>query len=179
MTVVPFTQISVRAEQLLDVFADKSAVPPDARLLRMARELCHHNLRQWAAEDECRRSPSDDTTVATAKRAIDRLNAVRVGLIEEIDVLVARACEPDENAALHTETLGMIIDRLSIAWIRVRKLEEPGEPGERNSHLRRLEKARSQLTELSAAYDVLIDELRTGRRTVPNWKILKVYARRQ
>ena len=141
----------------------------------LAAELVAGHRAQWDAEDRCR-SASDDASVAAAKREIDRLNSVRVGLIERIDAWVADRVDANDGSALHTESIGSVIDRLGIAHVRAERLRSLAEDGGRAPRLlERAERAERQLRDLAGAYDQLVADLAAGRRRVPEWKPLKSY----
>jgi hypothetical protein len=137
-------------------------------LLVWARDLAAHHLRQWRAEDVSRDPDASAEDVGASKWLIDALNARRVALIEEIDQWVVKQVRGREGAALHTETLGSVVDRLAIAWVRVNRLTT-GDARDRAWV------ARLQLAELAAAYDDLLRDVEAGRRRLPQWRSLKSY----
>jgi len=138
-------------------------------LLDRASNLAAHHQRQWRAEDVSRDPDASVEEVAASKRLIDALNAQRVALIEEIDQWVAEQVSGGDGASLHTETLGSVVDRLAIAWVRANSLTT-GDDEPDHSRL-----ARSQLTELAVAYDDLVRDIAAGRRRLPRWRSLKTY----
>ena len=73
------------------------------------------NFDVWHAEDEARRDDLGPASLRDAKRIIDRCNQSRNDAIEQFDVWLLGQLPPArENAPLHSETAGMIVDRLSI-----------------------------------------------------------------
>ncbi len=82
-----------------------------------------------------------------------------------VDVWVAAHLRQDERAARHTETYGMIVDRMAIGWVRVRQM----------SGHDRLPVAETQLAELASAHDTLVADVEAGRRSLPRWRSLKFY----
>lgn len=154
---------------------ETGAEPDASALMGVARQLCRHHLGQWEAEDRARRSRGDATVLAGIKREIDDMNMRRSRLIDEIDDWVAEHVRQAEDAPLHTETLGSIVDRLAIAWVRRQKLraKESGAarpPGSCGSEL-----AARQLAELGQAYDVLLGEVESRQRRIPGWRLMKSY----
>lgn len=161
------------AEAVIEAFGSAvQARAPRRLVLANARELAARHQRQWDAEDRCRAVAASVTDVAVAKGVIDRLNAVRVALVEEIDLWVSAQVERRSDGALHTETLGSVIDRLAIAWVRAARL------GEGMTRDRRAGVAERQMWELASAYDDLIDDVDAGRRRLPLWRPLKSYGSR-
>ncbi len=143
--------------------------------IRISSELCDHHRRQWEAEDQARQSRTDTETLAGIKREIDTMNMRRSGLIDELDEWVADHFPQDHEAPLHTETLGSVVDRLCIAWVRSQKLrlKESGSPALGTPGRGAL--AARQLAELGTAFDTLVREVASGRRQVPEWRLLKSY----
>jgi len=82
------------------------------------------NARLWDEEDLARRRDVPDAEIAANKRNIDRLNQERNDSVEQIDeILVSRLGEPKgPGARLHSETPGMMIDRLSILSLKIRAM---------------------------------------------------------
>jgi hypothetical protein len=79
------------------------------------------NFNLWHHEDAVRRPGVGDHEVAVRKRSIDDLNARRNAAIEDIDLTLLDRFIPNQNrrAPLHTETPGMIVDRLSVLTLRI------------------------------------------------------------
>jgi hypothetical protein len=87
--------------------------------------LANHlaNFHIWHAEDETRLAEASDHHVARAKRLIDRENQRRNDFAELCDTILLDFLErhglPNREAELHTETPGLIIDRLSILSLKL------------------------------------------------------------
>lgn len=156
---------------LIDLFRDGTADAPSCEVLSAAAALVANHGSQWLEEDVSRSPGAADHEVAASKRRIDALNSRRVVLVERIDAWVEAHPAPAAGAVLHTETLGSVVDRLAIAWVRAHNLaaDTAGDGG------RALLAAR-QLEELAAAYDDLVRDVRAGRRRLPTWRPLKTYA---
>lgn len=166
-----------QAADLLHAFAsdDNLETATQGVLRSVGQQLVRQHLRQWAAEDSCRDPAVDDRSIGAAKRAIDAMNAARIDAVGRIDVWAGAHIPDPQPAPLHTETLGSVVDRLAVAWVRANQLGElaraSADPGLR----KRAHRALDQLDELGDAYDDLIRELRAGRRRVPSWRPLKHY----
>ena len=98
-----------------------SAVTPggDLASLVLAQHFCNVNL--WDREDQARRRDTSDAYIAETKRAIDGWNQRRNDLIERIDETVLDALRAVDlaHAEQHSETVGQIIDRLSILSLKI------------------------------------------------------------
>lgn len=138
-------------------------------VLTTSRELAAHHQRQWHAEDVSRAPGASAEDIAVCKRLIDQLNARRVALVEQIDEWVGNQIHSGADASLHTETLGSVVDRLAIAWVRASRLIKSG--GVRDGATVALR----QLAELADAYDDLVGDVAAGHRRLPAWRSLKSY----
>jgi len=171
------TPVTVRARQILprsasiiEAFLDVTTRDhPGQIVLNIGHDLAAQHQRQWEAEDLCRAPGSPTEAVAASKRLIDDLNARRVALVDQIDDWVARRVESRVGASLHTETLGSVVDRLAIAWVRANSLINTIGAHDR------ARVALRQLAELAEAYDDLIRDVGAGRRRLPAWRPLKNY----
>ena len=165
----PVREALPRAGSLIAAFpAVASRGHPGQLVIDIGHELAAQHQQQWRAEDASRAYGVPAEMVALCKRLIDDLNARRVMLVEQIDAWVAREVCGQEDASLHTETFGSVVDRMAIAWVRMNSLRDAAA-----SHQARL--AQRQLTELAAAYDDLVRDVALGRRRLPFWRSLKNY----
>ena len=156
-----------RSAAIIEAF--RSAAEPSDELLRVAARLARQHQEQWAAETVSRDPSATAEQIAASKRTIDTLNARRAALIELLDEHVTRLVSTGaEQMPLHTETVGSVIDRLGIAWVRSNNLLA-GSPRER------ARQALDQLRGLATAYDDLVREIAAGTRRVPAWRTLKQY----
>lgn len=168
---VPADELLPCAAQLIEAFRGMIGnVTAQQDVVELAAGLAGHHQRQWTAEDNSRIS-DEVHAVAAAKSLIDELNARRVAMVERIDSWAAVHIPARPESSLHTETLGSVIDRLAIAWVRSQRLlNTTGEIGRERARL-----ALRQLAELADAYDDLVRDLAVGRRRVPAWHSLKTY----
>lgn len=141
---------------------------PGQLVINLAHDLAVQHQEQWSAEDASRAEGAPAEVVASCKRRIDGLNARRVMLVERIDDWVTREIQSQPDASLHTETIGSVVDRIAIAWVRVNCLRGAGASNQAFLALR-------QLTELAVAYDDLVRDVAFGRRRLPSWRSLKNY----
>lgn len=167
--------VAPSSEDIVKICANGAgAVPVDsAGILEITGRLAINHSRQWSEEDECREPTTTDGMFAVLKRRIDQRNVDRTRLIQEIDEIVDKLGDSSTNEVpLHTETLGCIVDRIVIAWVRAEKLaQHDSSAGARSGAARR------QLTELRNAYDNLRSDVLCGRRRFPTWLPLKAYGK--
>ncbi|WP_327094661.1 DUF4254 domain-containing protein [Nocardia vinacea] len=95
---------------------------------------------------------------------VGAIDGERARLVGRIDDWVTSAKRPVYDAAyLHTETVGMVIDRLAEFSVDARAASEPSIPS------LQLRYAQRRLTELSVAYSDLCFEISAGTRRLPNF----------
>ena len=83
-------------------------------------------------------TPTPPTHHRRVKHAIDRLNQLRNDLAEQIDLLLlADVPRNDPSAPLHSETPGLIIDRLSILALKIFHTEEEAHRSDAPEHRQR------------------------------------------
>jgi hypothetical protein len=80
------------------------------------------NFGIWHHEDQARRQDLPDSKIVWHKRRIDRLNAQRNTVVEALDTYLAELLPC--SGELHSETPGMLLDRLSVLHLRIFHLTE-------------------------------------------------------
>ncbi len=162
-------------------------LPPDAQqglagdltTLVLAHHRANHDL--WHKEDEARSPDASDATLAEVKHAIDRHNQRRNDLVEQIDLsLVQEAGAQNEASPLHSESPGLIIDRLSIlALKRFHTAEEThrasASDGHRANNLQRLRVLDQQRGDLAGCLNDLWTEVLRGERRFKLYRQMKMY----
>ncbi len=141
-----------------------------------------NNMRLWAEEDLARRVHVSDAEIAANKRAIDRFNQARNDAVERMDeVLEALMTAPDAaGVRLNSETPGSIIDRLSIASLKIfhmaAQVARPDvDAAHRESCAGKLAQLRLQRTDLSGCLDALLGECRQGEARFRTYRQFKMY----
>ncbi len=154
---------------------------PEADLLDLA--LAHHraNFDLWHEEDRVREPDASDADVARLKHSIDTLNQKRNDLVEALDrLLLTAAGEQSPDAPLHSESPGLILDRLSVLALKLYHTdEETRRPTASEAHhlhnLARLDLIREQRLDLAACLDELWHQVRSGRRRFKLYRQFKMY----
>lgn len=139
------------------------------------------NFDLWHEEDAARDPAASGHDIAQHKRAIDKLNQRRNDLAEQIDLLLlAEIPVPDAAVPLHSETPGMMIDRLSILSLKYFHTEEEtrrpdAEPAHHQRNRDRLTILDVQRNDLAGCLDTLWQDARCGRRRFNLYHQLKMY----
>jgi hypothetical protein len=138
------------------------------------------NFDLWHEEDEARDPQATGQKIVEIKRAIDRLNQRRNDLMERIDqMLLAEAGEQRAEAPQHSETPGMMIDRLSILELKRFHTEEEIARAADRAHAernqQRLAVLKEQRDDLRDALDALWAEVMSGRRRFKLYRQMKMY----
>jgi hypothetical protein len=136
------------------------------------------NFDLWHKEDEARDPHATDATIARVKHAIDALNQRRNDLAEQIDIFLLDAAHPNPAAPLHSESPGLIIDRLSILALKIFHTGEQlhrSTPDHRQRNRLRLSVLNEQREDLAGCLDQLWAEVLRGSRRFKLYRQLKMY----
>ena len=143
------------------------------------------NYRLWHKEDVARSPRATAEEIADVKRKIDKLNQARNDMIEKIDdeisaILNESGVRQIEDAKINTETVGSVIDRLSIMSLRIYHYREQRQRSDADlKHheqvTQRLELCEQQHSDLSLALQQLIDDLFSGVKQHKTYRQLKMY----
>jgi len=142
------------------------------------------NFELWHIEDEARRPDATDAQLADVKRRVDKTNQRRNDLVEELDRTLLAWLEtkdlPNPKAVLHSETPGLMIDRLSILSLKIYHTREETErsdadPAHIQRNLDRLSVLEEQRADLAYCLDALWGETLAGTRRFKLYRQLKMY----
>ena len=139
------------------------------------------NLELWHEEDKARSPLAADSAIATVKHAIDTLNQRRNDLVEQIDALLLATAGPQSaSAPLHSETPGLIIDRLSILELKIYHTaaeadRQTATQQHRERNRERLEVLSHQRNDLASCLDELWQQVLAGKRRFRLYRQLKMY----
>lgn len=160
------------------------SIAPTEDFAAVVRAQHGANFELWHLEDEARAPHASDARIAEVKRGIDRVNQSRNDLMERCDRLLLEALEPHglpaADSPLHSETPGLIVDRLSILALKIfhtreetRRTDAPQGHVARNQE--RLKLLEEQRGDLAGCLDALWTEVIRGQRRFKLYRQLKMY----
>ncbi|WP_420236084.1 DUF4254 domain-containing protein [Telmatobacter bradus] len=164
--------------------SDRSALSlPEEWLGRVARQHMA-NFDLWHIEDEARNPLASDADLAQVKRRIDRTNQLRNDLAEQLDLTLLGWLEPQSlpraGVPLHSESPGLIIDRLSILALKIyhtreETLRRDAPTGHQERNQGRLAMLTEQRSDLAACLDELWSQTLAGNRRFKLYRQFKMY----
>ena len=148
----------------------------------MALAMAQHraNFELWHEEDKARAPAAADAEIARVKRAIDVLNQRRNDLVEKMDMWLIERLEQEAAVPLHSETPGLMVDRLSILALKIYHTREETHRGSatkdhRLRNVQRLALLEEQRMDLAACLDALWAEVLQGTRRFKLYRQMKMY----
>jgi len=156
----------------------------DSDWLDLVRRQHRANFKLWHIEDEARAPGASDAELAAVKRRVDPTNQRRNDLAEELDRALIAWLEPrglpNPAAVLHSETPGLMIDRLSILALKIYHTREEADrantpPGHAQRNRDRLAILEEQRADLASCLDALWRETLAGTRRFKLYRQLKMY----
>lgn len=157
----------------------KDAEADDLMGLAVAQHRANFDL--WHEEDKARDPDASDAEIVKVKHAIDALNQRRNDLVQQIDeLLLTSAGEQNAAAPLHSETPGMMIDRLSILALKIYHTREEAHrdsatEAHRRKNIARLAVLEEQRADLAGCLDALWKEVIAGTRRFKLYRQMKMY----
>lgn len=142
------------------------------------------NFELWHTEDQARLPNATDAQLAAVKRAIDRINQRRNDLAEACDVLLLQILAahnlPAPQAPLHSESPGLMIDRLSILSLKIfhttEQIDRPNAPvGHVERNRERLAILTEQQADLVGCFDRMWAQVLAGSLRFKIYRQLKMY----
>ena len=130
-----------------------------------------------------RRRDVPDSEIARNKRAIDGFNQARNDAAERVneEILIhVGNVERVTEARQHSETAGMMIDRLSIMSLKINAMgmqadRNDASPEHRENCRTKLERLREQRDDLAACLDALLEGISAGRTYFKIYRQFKMY----
>ena len=150
--------------------------------LRLVEENHSFNYQLWNAEDRARRDDCGADFVYQAKREIDYFNQQRNDRMEMIDSWLWNNLQPSQipTVTLHSETPGMMIDRLSIIALKsyhmqLQTIRKNVTPDHIAMCQQKLQIIQEQLHNLANCLQQLLLEIQNQTRTFKIYHQMKMY----
>lgn len=142
------------------------------------------NFELWHTEDQARLPNATDSQIAAVKRTIDQINQRRNDLAETCDTFLLQILTPGRlpapQAPLHSESPGLMIDRLSILSLKIFHTAE--QLNRRDAPAGHLQRNRERLTllaqqqaDLVACFDRAWSQILAGTLCFKVYRQLKMY----
>ncbi|MBL7838251.1 MAG: DUF4254 domain-containing protein [Bacteroidetes bacterium] len=150
---------------------------------KFIEENTHWNFMLWHEEDIARIKDIDPMRIVEAKRNIDKYNQARNNAMEKIDEWVLSFLESNQiqpGAKIHSETPGMMIDRLSIMTLKKYHMqEEVDRPDASEEHKNkcadRVKVLSEQMSDLSEALAEVFNALQNSTLRFKVYRQFKMY----
>ncbi len=140
------------------------------------------NTKLWNEEDLARRQNVSDNEITKNKRAIDKFNQTRNDCIEQMDSFILERISNTilKNAKQNSETLGAMIDRLSILSLKVFHMAiQTRRENVSEVHIqtcsKKLEILKNQRNDLCVCFDELLYDCSQGLRYFKQYNQFKMY----
>lgn len=141
-----------------------------------------YNYQLWHAEDRARRDDKDYEFVYRAKREIDQFNQWRNNQMEAMDDFLYNLLSPESNDScpVHSETPGMMIDRLSILALKIYHMglqtqRHDVDESHRQTCQLKLDTLTKQQNQLASCLEALFHEIQLKKRTFKIYHQFKMY----
>jgi hypothetical protein len=177
--------VTLHDERIHDWHRQPSMAASDSLDWLAAVERQHRaNFDLWHIEDEARAPGATDAQLADVKRRVDRTNQRRNDLAEQLDRYLlnwlAAKRLPNPAAPLHSESPGLMIDRLSILALKIYHTREETDRADASAdHIarnrERLAILEIQRADLAGCLDDLWQETLAGTRGFKLYRQLKMY----
>jgi hypothetical protein len=167
-----------------EVAGSLSSLPAALQVSEIIVAQHRANYELWHTEDRARAPQATDAELAAVKRSIDAINQRRNDLAEQIDIALlaqlAPLALPRPEAELHSESPGLMIDRLSILALKLfhtrEELARPtAPPGHAERNRERLAILIDQREDLAACLVRLWSQVLSGERRFKLYRQLKMY----
>ena len=140
------------------------------------------NTKLWNEEDLARRQNVSDSEITKNKRAIDKFNQSRNDFIEQIDSFILERISNTilKNAKQNSETLGAMIDRLSILSLKIfhmgiQTLRENVSETHIQTCSKKLEVLKIQRNDLCVCFNELLYDCMLGLQYFKQYKQCRMY----
>jgi len=181
-SLVLINEINVLHRETLGPWLTTGVCLSQEDFLRLVEENHAFNCQLWATEDRARRDDKGAEFVYRAKRDIDGFNQQRNDRMEAMDVWLFTYLSPalPTDAPVHSETPGMMIDRLSILALKqyhmaLQTVRPEVDEAHRAMCRQKLGIIEQQQAQLAICLQLLLEEVVQKSRTFRVYRQLKMY----
>lgn len=181
-TLFNIAEILTLHRQCIVDWKNKGVVCEQQHFFALVEENHAFNYQLWHAEDRARRDDKGHEFVYQAKRDIDYFNQQRNNRMEAMDAWLYNTLQPVEptQCPVHSETPGMMIDRLSILALKayhmhVQMERKEVEETHRQNCRQKWQMIVSQKKQLAACLEQLLSEVQGKKRTFRVYHQFKMY----
>lgn len=172
---------------LTELWHDTSPIKPaeTASPQGLTQWIHYKNFVVWHLEEKIRIGDLSPDQIVEIQKSIDLHNLKRLEAMEQIDiwienVLVSAGIRPGREVEVNSETIGSIVDRLSILTLKIFHLDErinneDTAPEERQETLLRKNILFEQRADVASALDRLLLEYRQARKRHCVYRQFKIY----
>lgn len=183
--VVEVSAINSLHREMIELWHREEVSNPYTGFLRVVCQQLSFNFLLWHEEDKVRAANATLEEVAFAKRKIDQLNQSRNDWMERIDDSITQTLEglgvvAGPTKPQNSESVGSVIDRLSIMALRIFHLSElvnaeSATADQRSKASARLAVALEQHSDLTLALVQLAADIASGQKRHKTYHQLKLY----
>lgn len=177
----PVTLITLHKESL-KLWSQAGVQYSQSGIYQLAEENHAFNYQLWHAEDRARRDDMGAKFVYQAKREIDGFNQQRNNRMEAMDEWFFHHLQPaaSDTCPVHSETPGMIIDRLSILSLKsyhmaIQTTRQDVNQEHRQQCTQKLAIIDQQREQLASCLEQLLEEVQEKKRTFRVYHQFKMY----
>jgi len=181
-TVPSTTQITTLHDQSIIHWKKAGVTTQQTGFYALVEENHSWNFQLWLAEDRARRDDKGFEFVYLAKREIDHHNQQRNNIMEKMDGWLYYTLKPSTeiHCPVHSETPGMIIDRLSILALKIyhmqlQALRQDVDLAHQQTCQNKTNVLRAQREQLSQCLSMLFIETEKQQRTFRIYHQFKMY----
>lgn len=178
----PVNDIATLQRECIIAWKKKGVTLKHENFLRLVEENHAFNYQLWHAEDRARRDDLGHEMVYLAKREIDYCNQQRNNRMESMDEWLCRQLKPAPftHCPVHSETPGMMVDRLSIMSLKayhmaLQTTRDDVDEAHRQTCLEKLHTIETQQKQLSLCLEQLLNEVQKQTRTFRVYHQFKMY----
>jgi hypothetical protein len=184
LSAIEITELHDQLTGVWHIEAGRVSTGPADKWLSLVGRQHRANFDLWHIEDEARTPGISEAELARVKRGVDKTNQLRNDLAEELDQTLLNWLEghglPNCDAPLHSESPGLMIDRLSIMALKIYHTHEEAErrdgpTGHAKRNGQRLAILNEQRGDLANCLDSLWRETLGGTRRFKLYRQLKMY----